>query len=97
VPREHAYWVYILSSKTRVLYVGVTNHLAWRVLQHKNGEGSAFTRRYGVTSLVYYEEFRYIRNAIRREKQPKSGSRSDKTSLIERVNPKWRDLAEDWN
>ena len=77
-----------------MLYVGVTNDLARRVNEHKQGLIAGFTSRYRVTRLVYFEEFADIRDAIAREKEIKGWKRSRKTSLIERRNPTWEDLAE---
>ena len=74
-----------------VLYVGVTNNLQQRVLQHKN-RISNFTTRYNVTKVIYWEEFSDIRDAIAREKQIKSWSRERKERLINEINPEWRDL-----
>ena len=82
------YWVYILASrKNGTLYTGVTNSLERRVWQHKNKKADGFTKRYGVSQLVYFEEFRDVTNAIAREKQIKAGSRTKKIALIERENP----------
>ena len=86
------YYVYIMASRSRVLYVGVTNNLARRVNEHKQGL-SGFTSRYRVTRLVYFEESKYILNSIAREKQIKGWSRSRKVELIEHRNPTWADLA----
>jgi len=61
---EEGYFVYILSSQRRVLYVGVTSNLPLRVWQHKTGALEGFTSRYKVTQLVYYESFDNVRNAI---------------------------------
>ena len=94
--RPRSYWVYILASRTRVLYVGVTNDLERRVAQHQAGEGSAFTERYRVDQLVYCEEHRDVRDAIRREKQIKGWTRAKKRTLIEENNSGWTDLAIDW-
>jgi len=94
--REHRYFVYILSSKSRRLYTGVTNDLFRRVLEHKRGEIPGFTQHYKINRLVYYEEFQYIGNAIRREKVIKGWLRARKVALIEHENPTWDDLAVDW-
>ncbi len=94
--REKRYYVYILSSKGRVLYVGMTGFLAARVLQHKAGETDGFTRRYHVDRLVYCEVFRYVNNAITRETEIKGWRREKKVALIEADNPLWNDLAADW-
>ncbi len=87
-------YVYILTNKTNsVLYVGVTNNLTKRMQQHKTGYfKNSFTSKYQVTKLVYYEEFLSIRDAIRREKQLKAGSRQRKIELINHRNPEWHDL-----
>ncbi len=86
--------VYILTNKNHsVIYVGVTSDLGKRVIQHKTGfYKNAFTSRYNVTELVYFEEFERIEEAIRREKQLKAGSREKKINLISRFNPQWEDL-----
>ena len=68
---EKRYHVYIMASKGRVLYVGITGFLRARMLQHKAGATDGFTQRYHITRLVYYETFRYVNNAIARETQIK--------------------------
>ena len=93
---EHSYYVYILASKSRVLYIGVTNDLTARILQHRSGELGGFTSEYKVHRLVYYEQHAWIQNAIAREKQLKRWRREKKVWLIERENPTWEDLAADW-
>jgi len=94
--REKRYYVYILASKSRVLYIGVTGFLLQRVLQHKAGDVDGFTRRYRVNRLVYVEVFRYVDNAITRETELKNWRREKKLKLIEETNPTWEDLAQDW-
>ena len=89
-----SYYIYIMASRSRVLYTGVTNDLARRVNEHKQGLITGFTSRYRVSRLVHFEEFADIRDAIAREKEIKGWKRSRKTSLIERRNPTWEDLAE---
>lgn len=93
----HAYWVYILSSRSRTLYIGVTNNLVHRVLQHRESNGSSFTARYRMTRLVYFEKFQHIQDAIAREKELKDWRRELKLQMIERDNPSWTDLAEGWS
>lgn len=86
------YYIYFMTNKyNTVLYIGVTNNLQQRVVQHKN-RISNFTTRYNVTKVIYWEEFSDIRNAIAREKQIKSWSRERKERLINEINPEWRDL-----
>ena len=89
------YFVYILASKRNgTLYIGVTNNLLKRVHQHKNDVTEGFTRKYNVHSLVYYEVFNRIQDAITREKQMKKWKRQCKMELIEKSNPNWEDLFE---
>ena len=92
------FYVYIMSSDPRsaVLYVGITGNLPHRVWQHKSKVAPGFTSRYNVTRLVYYECFFYPDAAIAREKEIKGWRRSKKIKLIETMNPKWNDLAKDW-
>ena len=88
-----SYWTYILASRPRgTLYIGVTNGLIQRVEQHRAGTGSAFTRRYNVHTLVWFEEFARPRDAIQREKGLKRYNRAWKINLTERTNPHWEDL-----
>ena len=87
-------YVYILASKRNgALYIGVTNNLANRVYAHKEGQASVFTKRYGVTTLVWYEEYPTVPDAIQRETSLKRWRRDWKIELIEKVNPNWDDLA----
>ena len=78
------------------LYIGVTNSLERRIWQHKTGAHEGFTKRYGLKRLVYFEEFRDVRNAISRETELKGWLRRRKVALIEKDNPLWRDLAVNW-
>lgn len=94
--REKAYYVYIMSSQLRVLYIGVTSNIVHRVFQHRTGALEGFTSRYNVTSLVHYERFYSVSNAIAREKELKAWRREKKLTLIESNNPKWRDLSYEW-
>ena len=90
------YCVYIMSNAhNTVLYIGVTNDLARRVYEHKNGLGSAFVKKYNVHKLVYYEVGNDVYAAIAREKQIKGGSRKKKIDLINSLNAEWRDLYEE--
>ena len=90
------FYVYILASHSRVLYVGVTRHLLRRIHQHRLGQVPGFTKRYHVTHLVYFESTPSARAAFEREHQVKGWSRENKIQLIESVNAGWLDLAEDW-
>ncbi len=90
------YYVYILTSKTGTLYVGVTNDLQRRIYEHKHGLIEGFTKRYKVTRLVYYEETPEVNEAITREKEIKTWRRSKKLDLIKSLNPEWKDLSGGW-
>ena len=87
-------YVYILASQRNgTLYTGVTSDLGRRVYEHKQGLASAFTKRYGATTLVWYEQFPTIQDAIQRETSIKRWKRSWKLEMIEKVNPQWKDLS----
>src|SRR5208282_4389740 len=87
-------YVYILASKSGVLYIGVTNRLTRRTIEHRQKFVEGFTKKYNVTRVVHWERFGDIRSAIAREKQIKGWLRSKKVALIESRNPGWIDLAE---
>ena len=91
------YYVYILTNKNRsTLYIGVTNNLERRIVQHCNGDFEGFTKRYSLNVLVYFEIAPDPLAAIAREKQLKGWRREKKVALIERTNPRWHDLAAPW-
>jgi putative endonuclease len=90
------FFVYILASRSRVLYTGVTRDLIRRVYQHRSGEIPGFTRKYHVTRLVYFEETSSARSAFSRERQIKGWSHEKKLRLVESINLGWQDLAQDW-
>jgi putative endonuclease len=94
--RERCYYVYMMASKSRVIYIGVTGFLMARVLRHKAGDGGAFTRKYRVHRLVYYHCFRNVGDAIARETEIKKWRREKKVALIHADNPTWKDLAAGW-
>jgi len=87
------YYIYIMTNHSRTLYVGMTNNLCRRVTEHRDGVTGGFTRRYRINQLVYFEEYRDVRDAIQREKQIKAWRREKKIALIEQVNPHWDDLS----
>jgi putative endonuclease len=93
---EHHYFVYIVASRTRVLYIGLTHSVRVRVEQHRLSIFPCFTAEYRCHRLVWFEHYRYVYNAIAREKQIKSWSRVKKIRLIEAMNPTWGDLSEAW-
>lgn len=90
---EKQFYIYIMTNNSnRVLYTGVTNNIIRRVFEHRERRGSAFTTRYRVNKLVYFEVFQDISDAIEREKQIKAGSRKKKIELVEQMNLEWKDL-----
>jgi len=90
------YFVYILANKRNgTLYTGCTNDLVRRVYEHKNDFVKGFTKRYGIHTLVYFEQYDDYDATLQREKQIKEWKRKWKLELIEKVNPLWRDLYEE--
>ena len=90
---DNQYFVYILSNSSRsTFYIGVTNNLYRRIEEHMNGYVDGFTKKYNVKSLVYYEIFNDIYNALTREKQLKRWTRNKKLLLIKSMNPNLEDL-----
>ena len=96
MPVERRYYVYMLASKTRRLYVGMTNDLHRRVLQHRTKAIDGFTSQYNIDRLVWYESIDQVLDAIAQEKQIKGWRREKKIELIEAENPGWADLARNW-
>ncbi len=88
--------MYIVASRSRTLYVGVTNDLERRVYEHKKKLLPGFTSKYNISRLVHYEETENVLSAIAREKQIKGWTRAKKVALVESTNPTWEDLAEEW-
>ena len=93
---ERRYYVYIMASRSLNLYTGITDDLYRRALEHKGGRIAGFTARYNINRLVYCEEFKYVNNAIAREKQIKAWTRAKRVALIKTANPAWQNLAEGW-
>jgi len=94
--RPKKFYVYIMASRSRTLYVGVTNDLERRVDEHKRGQLPGFTSRYRVSRLVYFEATENVESAIAREKEIKGWRREKKVALIESSNPTWEDLSAEW-
>ncbi|WP_418511996.1 GIY-YIG nuclease family protein [Corallibacter sp.] len=93
----YQFYVYILTNKKNgTLYIGMTNDLERRVFEHKAKLIEGFTKNYGLDKLVYFEQFQYVNDAIKREKQLKNWNRQWKIDLIEAENKNWNDLTEDW-
>lgn len=93
---ERRYSVYIMASRSRNLYVGMTGNIEARTLQHKTKVFAGFTADYNCNRLVWYETYGDPNRAIDREKQIKRWTRSKKLALIDKLNPTWIDLSETW-
>ncbi|HKB97331.1 MAG TPA: GIY-YIG nuclease family protein [Terriglobales bacterium] len=93
---EKRYYVDIMASRSLTFYTGVTGDIHHRALQHRAGEIAGFTKKYHINRLVYYETFKYVNNAIAREKQIKAWTRAKRLALIKTMNPAWQDLADGW-
>ena len=90
---KKTFQVYILSSKSRTLYIGMTGDLQTRVYEHKTKVRDGFTAKYNIDRLVYFEEFTDPRQAFERERELKTWFRERKVALIESFNPTWEDLS----
>jgi putative endonuclease len=90
---EGSYFTYVMASRSRTLYMGMTGDLRQRVLQHRWREHAGFTARYNCDRLIWFERHRDVRRAIDREKELKGWKRAGKIALIESVNPSWSDLS----
>ena len=95
-PLSKTFHVYLLSSRSRNLYTGVTSDLVARVQQHKTKMYGGHTAKYNIDRLVYFEEFASAAEAIAREKEIKQWRRELRVALIETTNPTWSDLSKDW-
>ena len=93
---EHSYSTYIVASRNRTLYIGVTGDLRRSVCQHKWKEYEGFSSKYNCDRLVWFEHYQDVAKAISRETQLKKWNRAKKITLIERINPTWSDLSRDW-
>ena len=94
--REQRFYVYLMASRTRVLYCGMTNNLKRRVQQHKEGSQAGFSKAYRCTRFVWFQSFQYVDQAILREKQIKRWRREKKLAIIYEKNSAWHDLSELW-
>jgi putative endonuclease len=93
--RNKIYYIYILSSKRNgTLYIDLTNNLKRRIFEHKNKLIKGFTKKYGITQLVHFEQYNDVREALKRERRLKKWNRSWKLELIEKFNPEWEDLSQ---
>jgi putative endonuclease len=91
-----SYFVYMVASRSRTLYIGFTNNLEERIYEHRDGLIEGFTKQYQCNRLVWFEVFRDVNAAIEREKQLKGWVRRKKIALLEKENPTWEDLSESW-
>lgn len=89
------YFIYIMSSDSGTLYIGVTNNLLKRVYEHKNNLIDGFSKKYACHKLIYFEEYLDVRDALNREKQLKKWRREKKENLISKLNPHREDLKAD--
>jgi putative endonuclease len=91
---SNTYYIYIMASQRNgTIYIGMTNNLQRRVIEHRNGTASDFTRKYNVNKLVYFDYTENVNDAIAREAQLKNWHRKWKLNLIEKDNPNWEDLS----
>ncbi len=94
--RDYHFWVYIMTNQhDSVLYIGMTNDISRRITEHRSSDIPGFTTDYRCHKLVCHEHYSEVEDAIAREKQLKRWSRAKKVDLIERMNPRWLDLADD--
>ena len=93
---EAMYYTYIVASRSHNFYVGMTSDIGGRIWQHKNGVFEGYSKKYNCNRLVWFERFVFVKDAIAREKQLKGWTRVKKIVLIERQNPTWLDLSEEW-
>jgi len=93
--REYSFYVYIMASLSGTLYIGFTNDLLRRVLEHKDRKVKGFTQNYSCNKLVYYEQYNDAYAAMSREKEIKKWRREKKQNLIKTINPYWNDLYKD--
>lgn len=95
--RPGTFAVYILASRSRVLYIGATNDLGRRIAEHRLGLGAEFPRKYRCHSVVYFEAGRSREEVLGWEHKLKGWTRAKKIALIEETNAGWLDLSKDWD
>jgi putative endonuclease len=94
--QDRVYCAYIMASRSRTLYTGVTSDLNRRVFQHKQKTHGGFSSRYNCSRLVWFQRFSEVSAAIQREKELKGWTRAKKIALVESLNPTWDDLSAGW-
>jgi putative endonuclease len=90
--KDYNFYVYILASPSGTLYIGMTNNLQRRIIEHKEEKIAGFSKKYDCNKLVYYEHYAWVQDAINREKQLKKWRRQKKEVLIKTMNPGWKDF-----
>jgi len=93
---KNQYYVYIMTNKSGTPYVGMTNNIKKRIYDHKEKLIPGFTKKYNINRLVYFEAFGGVHSAIAREKTIKGWLRKKKIELVNKSNPTWKDLSQDW-
>ena len=94
---ERTYFTYIVASRSRTLYIGMTNDMVRRTFEHRQKKHPGFAARYNCTRLVWFQRFASVSEAIQREKELKGWTRARKIALIQSTNPTWEDLSEPWH
>ena len=94
--KSYNFYIYIIASSSKTLYIGLTKSIQRRVFEHKEKLIEGFTKKYSCQFLVYYEHYDHIEDAINREKQLKKWNRNKKIRLIEKDNPNWDDLSNEF-
>jgi putative endonuclease len=92
---QRCYFVYILASLRGSLYVGLTDDMRKRMIQHKSGIFDGFTKKYKIDRLMYFETYSDSKMAAHREQQLKKFRREKKIALFVESNPGWKDLTEE--
>jgi putative endonuclease len=95
--RERTYFTYIMASRSRTLYTGMTGNLVQRIFEHKQKKHDGFSAKYNCNRLVWFDRFSAVSEAIQREKELKGWTRAKKITLIQSANPTWEDLSGPWH
>ena len=92
--KEYNFYIYILTNYSKtVLYVGFTNNIIRRIIEHKNNLGCKFTRKYKLKQLIYFEQCEDVYRMMEREKEIKKWRREKKINLVKSVNPNLNDIS----
>jgi putative endonuclease len=93
---DRIFHTYIVASRSRTLYIGVTSRLETRISEHNTRQFAGFSANYNCNRLIFFEQYATPEAAISREKQLKGWTRAKKIALIEKTNSTWIDLSEEW-